>query len=150
MTLARLTNNLFPSVPSFTDKFFNRSLMDFRDFNFGGSDETLPAVNMKENDNELELEVAAPGMKKSDFRLNYENGRLIISSEKSDEKEEKDGERITRHEFRYSSFQRSFTIPQDIIHADKISAKYKDGILKVTLPKQEKVKAKPVKEIKVS
>lgn len=150
MTLARLTDNLFPSVPSFVDRFLGRDLMDWSNWNFAGTDSTLPAVNVKETDDNFEIEVAAPGMKKSDFKLNYDNGRLTISSEKSDEKVEKDGEKIARREFSYQSFQRSFPVPEDMVNADKISAKYNEGILHVTLPKQEAAKAKPAKEIKIS
>ncbi|WP_372948517.1 Hsp20/alpha crystallin family protein [Mariniphaga sp.] len=148
--MARLTNSMFPSIPSFTDRFFGGNLMDWNNWNFAGIDSTLPAVNVKESDSDFKIEVAAPGLKKSDFKLNYDKGRLTISSEKSDEKSEKNGKEVTRREFSYQSFQRSFTIPDDIVNADKISAKYKDGILHVTLPKREEAKVKTVKEIKVS
>jgi HSP20 family protein len=94
--------------------------------------------------------VAAPGMSKGDFKLNYDNGRLTISSEKKMENEEKDGDTITRREFSYQSFQRSFTVPETMVNADKISAKYDNGILHVTLPKREEVKPKPAKEIKIA
>jgi HSP20 family protein len=150
MALARLNDPMFPSVPSFVDSFLGGDLMDWSNWNFAGTDSTLPATNIKETDDNFEIEVAAPGMNKSDFKLNYDKGRLTISSEKSDEKEEKDGEKVTRREFRYQSFQRSFAVPDDVVNADKISAKYKDGILHVTLPKQEEAKAKPAKKIKVS
>jgi len=76
---------------------------------------------------------------------------LTISSEKQQEKEEKEGEKVTRREFSYESFQRSFTVPEEVVNADKISAKYENGILYVTLPKHEKAKKeKNVKEIKIS
>ena len=141
---------MFPSIPSFTDRFFGGDLMDWSNWNFAGADSTLPAINVKESDSDFKIEVAAPGLKKSDFKLNYDKGRLTISSEKSDEKEEKKGKEVTRREFSYQSFQRSFTIPDDVVNADKISAKYKDGILHVTLPKREEAKVKTAKEIKVS
>ncbi|HPI69658.1 MAG TPA: Hsp20/alpha crystallin family protein, partial [Bacteroidales bacterium] len=67
MTLARLSNNWFPSFPSLIDRFFEGDMMDWNTWNFAGSDSTLPAVNVKENDNEYMIEVAAPGMKKGDF-----------------------------------------------------------------------------------
>ncbi|HER08781.1 MAG TPA: Hsp20/alpha crystallin family protein [Bacteroides sp.] len=150
MTLARLSNNWFPSVPSMLDKFFEGDLMDWNTWNFAGTDSTLPAVNVKENDNEYKIEVAAPGLNKKDFKVNYDNGRLTISSEKKDEREEKDGNRITRREFSYQSFQRSFTVPEDAVDAEKIDAKYTDGILHLTLPKREEVKPRPAKQIKIS
>jgi HSP20 family protein len=147
MTLARLSNGLFPS---FLDRFFEGDLMDWNSSNYAGENSTLPAVNVKENDNEFQIHVAAPGLKKGDFKVNYDNGRLIISSEKNFEHEEKNGERITRKEFSYQSFQRSFSVPENVIKADKIGAKYEDGILHVTLPKREEIKPKPAKEIKIS
>lgn len=150
MTLARRSNNWLPSFPSLLDRFFEGDLMDWNNFNFAGENSTLPAVNVKENDNDFQIDVAAPGLKKGDFKLNYDNGRLTISSEKRDEHEEKDGGQVTRKEFSYQSFQRSFSIPENVVNADKISAKYEDGILHVKLPKRDEAKPKPAKEIKIS
>lgn len=150
MTLARLSNNLAPSFPSIIDKLFEGDLMDWNSSNFADSNSTLPAVNIRENADEYEIEVAAPGMKKDDFKLNYDNGRLTISSEREDKKEEKDGEKVTRREFSYQSFQRSFTITENVVDADKIKAKYENGILSIRLPKREEVKPKPLREIKIS
>jgi len=150
MTLARLSNNWFPSLPSLFDKFFEGDLMDWNSNNFAEFNSTLPAVNVKENENEYLIDVAAPGLNKNDFKVNYENGRLSISSEKKVEHEEKKGEKIARKEFSYQSFQRSFMVPETTVNADKISAKYEDGILHVSLPKKEEAKPKPVKEIKIS
>ncbi len=150
MKLTRFSNNLVPAFPSLIDRFFEGDLMDWHNFNFAGTNATLPAVNVKENDDEITIEVAAPGLKKEDFKLNYDNGQLTISSEKEEKYEEKDGERITRREFSYSSFQRSFSVPETIVNADKIVAKYNDGILRLTLPKREEVKPKPAKQIKIA
>ncbi len=149
MTLARLSNNWFPSFPSFFDKFLEGDLMDWNTSNFSSTNSTLPAVNVKESENDFTIEVAAPGLNKEDFKLSYENGRLTICSEKKNEKEEKDDEKVTRREFSYQSFQRSFTIAETIVDAEKISADYKDGILHITLPKREEVKPKPAKQIAI-
>ncbi|WP_346857354.1 Hsp20/alpha crystallin family protein [uncultured Draconibacterium sp.] len=145
-----LFNNDYTSLPSLLDKFFGGNLMDWNTRNYAGSNSTLPAVNVKENDNEFLIEVAAPGLEKNDFKLNYDNGRLTISSEKSENKEEKEGEVLTRKEFSYQSFQRTFTVPETVVNAEKISAKYNNGILHVTLPKREEIKPKPAKQIKIS
>lgn len=144
MTLARLSNNLFPSL---IDRFFEG---DLENWNFASENSTMPAVNVKENNNEFLIDVAAPGLKKDDFKVNYDNGRLTISSEKKEEHEEKDGEKVTRKEFSYQSFQRSFNVPENVVNTEKIGAKYVDGILHVTLPKREEAKPKPAKEIKIS
>lgn len=109
---------------------------------------TLPAVNIKENADEFFLEIAVPGMKKSDFNIDIDNKILSISSETKEE-HEKEEENYTRREFGYSSFKRTFTLP-DTIASDKINAQYKDGILTVHLPKREEAKEKPAKRISVS
>jgi HSP20 family protein len=150
MTLARLSNSWFPSFPSLFDNFFEGNLVDWNRSNFAGENSTLPAVNVKESENDFQLEVAAPGMKKDDFKINYDNGRLTISSEKEAEHEEKEGEKVTRKEFSYRSFRRSFNVSEQLVDTDKIGAKYKDGILHVTLPKREEAKPKPAKAIKIS
>ena len=147
MTLARLSDGLFPS---YLDRFFEGNLLNPLGSNFAGSNSTLPAVNVKENDNEYCIDVAAPGMSKEDFKVNYEHGSLMISSEKKAEHEEKDGENITRKEFSYQAFQRSFNVPENIVNADRIGAKYEDGILHIKLPKREEAKPKPAKTIKIS
>jgi HSP20 family protein len=149
MTLARLSNNWFPSVPSLFDRFFDSELMDWNRSNYSSTDTTLPAVNVMENDNEYTIEVAAPGLNKEDFKVDYDNGRLTISSERKNEKEEKEEGKITRREFSYQSFQRSFTISENAVDAEKIKANYKNGILHLTLPKREEVKPKPIKQIEI-
>jgi HSP20 family protein len=124
--------------------------MDWANGNFADINSTLPAVNVSENESDFRIEVAAPGMRKEDFKVSIENGRLVVTSERKDEiKDEKKGN-YSRHEFSYESFQRSFAIPQDVVNADKIEAKYNDGILHITLPKREEVKPKPAKEIQIS
>ncbi len=149
MTLAKLSNNWFPSFPSLVDRFFDGDLMDWNSSNYSGTDSTLPAVNVKENENEFLIDVAAPGLTKEDFTVNYDNGRLTISSEKKNEKEEKEGEKVTRREFRYQSFQRSFTVAGNVVDAEKIEAHYENGILHINLPKREEVKPKPTKQIEI-
>ena len=144
--LAKRSENYFPS---FFDRFLNNEMMDWNLSNFSSTNTSLPAVNVKENENEFVIEVAAPGMNKNDFNIKFHNNVLTISSEKKDEKEEKN-EKFTRKEFSYQSFQRSFTVAENAVESDKISAKYADGILLITLPKREEVKPKPMKEIKIS
>lgn len=146
MTLARRNEGY---SPSFIDRFFNNDLMDWGTSNFSSTNTSLPAVNVKETDDDYFIEVAAPGMSKKDFNVNFQNNVLTISSEKKDEKEEKD-DSYTRKEFSYQSFQRSFTVPGNDVDSDKISASYENGILKIKLPKREEVKPKPAREIKIS
>ena len=149
MTLMKRTQDYYPTFPSFFDKFFEGNLMDWNNWNYSSTDTTLPAVNVKEDKDSYTIEVAAPGMAKEDFKVDYENGRLTISSERKNESKEKDGN-YTRREFSYQSFQRSFTVPESIVNGEKIAASYKEGILHISLPKREEVKPKPAREIKIS
>lgn len=144
--LAKRSENYFPSI---FDRFFNNDLMDWNTSNFSSTNTSLPAVNVKETQDDFIIEVAAPGMTKKDFNISFHNNMLTISSEKKNQKEEKD-ENYTRREFAYQSFQRSFTVADNAVDSDKIGAKYEDGILRITLPKREEVKPKPLKEIKIS
>ena len=148
MTLARLSDNMFPTFPSFFNKFLEGDLMDWNSSNFAGNNMTMPAVNIRENKDEFLIDVAAPGMSKENFNVDYDNGRLTISSEKKEEKEKSD-EKYNRKEFSYMSFQRTFTIAENLVSGDKIEAKYENGILHISLPKREEVKPKPARKIKI-
>jgi HSP20 family protein len=108
---------------------------------------SLPAVNIIEADDHFDIQLATPGMKKSDFKIEVEEGVLIISSDthtKSNEAETS----FTRKEFGYHSFKRSFNIP-DTIYVDRISATYKEGILTVSLPKKEEALPQPKKLVSI-
>jgi HSP20 family protein len=144
--LAKRNENYFPS---FFDRFINNELMDWNSSNFSSTNTSLPAVNVKETNDDFLIEVAAPGMNKNDFNVSFNKNVLTISSEKKNEKNDKD-ENFTRREFSYQSFQRSFTVAQNAVNSDKISAKYNDGILVITLPKREEIKPQPAREIKIS
>ena len=111
----------------------------------------MPAVNVRESNDEFMIEVAVPGMKRDDFKVELDNNVLTISSSKEEKAEEKNraGE-YTRREFSYQAFQRSFSLPEAKVEGGKISAKYTDGILYVTVPKREEAKMKPVRQIAVS
>jgi HSP20 family protein len=127
-------------------------LMEDIDRNFiwgsAGSRQMMPAVNISENEDGFMLEMAAPGLKKSDFKINLDNNVLTISSEKQEEQE--DGKQnYSCKEFNFSSFSRSFTLPKSI-DFDKIKADYKDGILKVSLPKREDAKVALNRQIEIA
>jgi len=141
-------NRFFPEVPSFFDEFLNSDWFDYGHSNFPNRTGTLPAVNIKETDDSFELEVAAPGMKKDDFKVEVDNNMLTISSEKEVQNEEKENS-YTRKEFSYQSFYRSFNLPENKVDGNKITAKYTDGILHLMLPKREEAKIQPTKMIKV-
>jgi HSP20 family protein len=130
----------------------NTLLSDFFDGDrFFDSDwmrkQSVPAVNVKENETNFEIEVAAPGLTKKDFKLTAENGILTITSEKQEEREEKEKE-YTRREFSYRSFSRSFTLPENT-NEDEIKANYEDGILKLHVAKKVIGQPKHKKAIEV-
>lgn len=144
MTLARFSNNYMPSV---FDRLFDNNWMDWSDSDLSRK-ASMPAVNVKETENSYHLDVAAPGFKKEDFQLNFENGVLSVSGECKKEETQND-EKFTRCEFNYSSFKRSFNISEKVIDIDKISASYEAGILHVELPKREEIKPKPARTISI-
>lgn len=148
MTLMKRTENNWP-FPSLMDNLFSRDLMDWSTSNYSNTNTTIPAVNIKETDDDFQIEVAAPGMDKKDFKINLENNQLMISSERQSNVKEKD-ENYTRKEFSYQSFQRTFNLSDQMIDGDKISAKYCDGVLCIVLPKREEVKPKPARLIKIA
>ena len=98
----------------------------------------VPAVNIAETENDFQIELAAPGLKKEDFKINLDKNTLSVSTEKKDEKVE-EGKKISKREFSYNAFVRSFTLPETVDHS-KIDAEYVDGILKLTIAKKEEAK----------
>ncbi|MCX8019971.1 MAG: Hsp20/alpha crystallin family protein [Chitinophagaceae bacterium] len=118
------------------EKFFNTPLDEF--FNFGKVIQ-VPAVNVCETEKDYFITVAAPGMDKKDFTIEADDDLLTISARK-EEKEEVSG-RYNRREYNYSSWSRSFTLPENC-NVEQISAVYANGELKITIPKKE-VKASP-------
>lgn len=149
-SLVRTNGSLFPAIPSLLDDFFSKDWLDSSLANWRTSGATLPAVNVRETNDDFMIEVAAPGLKRDDFKVELDNNVLTISSQREDTLDEKDkGGNYTRCEFSYQAFQRSFSLPESKVEGDKISARYQDGILHVTIPKKEEAKLKPAKQIKV-
>jgi HSP20 family protein len=139
-------SKLSEGMPSVFDDFFkpwnewfdNRNLLS-RSMNF-------PAVNISEHKDEYQVTLAAPGLKKEDFNIDVEGNMMTISSKKEHSKEEKE-KKFTRREYSYSSFSRSFTLPEEI-NKEKIEAKYEDGVLHLSLPRKA-VKVTESKHISV-
>lgn len=137
--VTRRNQNWIPSI--FSDLFDdNFTLMPARQF-------ASPAVNIKETGKEFEIEVAAPGMTKEDFKIHVNNDEeLVIALEKKSEKEPKDAkdETYLRREFSYASYHQSFTLPENV-DIEAIGAKMQDGVLKIILPKKAEQKQIPAK-----
>jgi HSP20 family protein len=125
-------------MPSIFDDFFKPWNEWFDDSGLVNRVATMPAVNIKENGNEYDVSVAIPGLKKEDIKIDLEGNMLTISSEKEEKKEEKE-EKFTRKEYNYTSFSRSFTLPEDV-NQDKIDAHCEHGVLNIRLPRKEDVK----------
>jgi HSP20 family protein len=121
-----------------TEKFFDSDLLKNR---------ALPAVNVREAEKNYEIEVVAPGRSKKDFKISAEEGVLTISSE-IEEKQEQNEKDYTRREFSYSSFSRSFMLPENA-NEDDIKANYADGILKLEVAKKVISQPKVKKAIEV-
>jgi len=141
----RLSN--FPTLSTWLEDF---PLGDFptlfsSNFNSGIS---LPKVNIKEVADAFIVEMAVPGLKKSDFNIHLDKHVLSISAEIKEENKEEDAG-YTRREFGYSSFKRTFTLPETV-EDDNIKATYNEGILSIHLPKKEEAKHKPARTIDIS
>lgn len=134
-------NPMWNELPNMFDQVFN-------DWAGGSVQHHAPAVNVKEDKEAFRLEVAAPGYTKTDFNIQLDHNLLTISSERKHEAEEK-AEGYTRKEFSLKSFKRSFNLPENTIDADKINAKYENGILSIELPKREEEKAKAARAIEI-
>ncbi len=127
------------------DRFFGRDF--FGDLESISTDVFYPAMDVKETKDKFIVTAELPGMKKEDIHIKFQDGALILEAERKEEKEEKD-QNYHRRERHYGKFYRSFLLPTKI-QADKINAKYKDGVLTIELPKAEEAKPKEI-EVKVS
>ena len=146
----RANNNWMNDMPSLFDNRFSNDFFNWGLGNYSNTNTSLPAVNIRETGEAFEVEMAVPGMTKEDFRVELDNNMLTISSERKMKNEEKDGDRYTRREFSYQSFQRSFQLPKDVVDADKIEARYDNGLLHLVIPKKEEVKKRPPRTIQIS
>lgn len=139
-------------LPTISRRSYNPLLSNLFDddlfFRTKSNASSMPAVNIKENEKEFRLELAVPGIDKDNLKIEVNDDLLTISSEmKNETKDEKDG--YKRREFSYSSFCRSFYLPENT-KVEEIKASYKDGILDVEIPKVKEEKVSKIHEIKIS
>lgn len=142
-----IRRNGFLPTTSFFDDFLTKDLFDWSGWTNEGS--SVPRVNIIETGDDFRVEMAAPGMKKDDFHVELDHDMLTIHSEATNTSEEREGLNYTRKEFNYNAFKRSFYLP-NTVEAEKIKAKYQDGILSLLIPKKEEAKKKPIKTIAIS
>lgn len=131
MTLVRFKNDYTPAINSLFDNFFERPMSEF--FSDSALIRQVPAVNIKETETEYHVELAAPGLKKEDFKISLDKDVLSISVELSNENEEKHNG-YTRREFNFNSFKRSFNLPEKA-NKEEIKAGYEAGVLALVIPK---------------
>ncbi|SDL33148.1 heat shock protein Hsp20 [Salinimicrobium catena] len=139
--------------PFLNDPFFS-DLMDNRRWNrlFNGDEDEFdfsPAMNVKEMGKDIQVEMAAPGLSKDDFKITLDEGVLTVSAEK-EQKEEEEREGFLRKEFSYNSFSRSIRLPENVDENKDIQATYKDGVLRMMLHKKEGTETKKPKSIRVN
>ena len=149
MNLVKKNGNKFPVLSPMFDDFFGRELFNWGNNNYSSTRTTMPSVNIRETNDNYEVEVAAPGMDKADFKITLDDNLLTISSFKEQSNEETK-DRYTRREFSYQSFRRSFELPKEVVDEDKISARYENGLLHLSIPKKEEVKQKTPKLIEIA
>lgn len=149
MNLIKRNANQAGLPRTFFDDVFGRELFNWENKNFSTTSTTLPSVNIKETADNYEVEVAAPGLDKNDFKVTLDGNLLTISSEKQNH-HNLEQENFTRREFSYQSFQRSFELPKNVVDEEKISARYENGLLHLSIPKKEEAKQKPPRMIEIA
>jgi len=135
------------NTPSLFDEFFGSNF--WNDLYDRSGFKATTGVNVYEGKDNYEIEVAAPGLEKKDFCIDVKENVLTVSSEKKEQREEKEGNKVVLSEFNYSSFSRSFQLPEGI-DVNKISACHKNGVLKISLPKREEYKEQAPRMIEIS
>ena len=147
MTLVkRNSNNLFPS---FFDDFLSRDIFNWGNTDFFSPAKHSPAVNLKETDGHYQVDLAVPGLKKEDLKVQLDGNTLTISCEKPAETNDQEARYISR-EFYYGSFTRTFQLQKDVVDVDQIDAKLEEGVLTLRIPKTEKAKKQEPKLIAVA
>jgi len=134
------------NLPGIFDEFLSGNLLP--NFVEEGAWKSTPAVNIYENNEKFEIEIAAPGLEKEDFKIDLKDEYLTVFSERKDQKEEKEKGKVVRSEFRYTSFQRSFLLPHEI-DVTAINATHKNGVLTIELPKKVEYKNNLTRQIEI-
>ena len=150
MTILKRNGDVFSSIPSLWNDVITKDLFNWNQSNYSNTGTTIPAVNIKETPETFEVEMAAPGMTKDDFKIELDGNMLTITSEKDSQYEDNESEKYSRKEFSYQSFQRMFQLPKDVVDSEKINAKYENGVLHLLIPKREEVKQKARRTINIS
>lgn len=145
MSLVKFNSNRWPWNYGLSDFFDRDGGMDADFFNL---EKSVPAMNVKEHEDNFEIELASPGFDKSDFEITITDDILEVAAEKKAKQEEKEDD-YTRKEFNYRSFRRSVQLPKTVDDSKNIEATYRNGILKLQLMKKEEAKQKTKRKIEI-
>ena len=143
MTLVRRTNRDFDSL---LNNFMGGDFFMNQNGLYCGN-KSLPAVNIIENDDQYLIELAAAGLKKEDFNIEFNNGKLTVSAREAENNKDLS---YKQREFNYAGFSRTFVVPKQKVDDSGILANYENGVLSVQLPKREEVKPKPIRKVDVA
>jgi len=150
MSIIKRNNGFSTDMPALFNDFFSRDLWNWGLSNNSTTNTTIPAINIREDNDNFYVEVAAPGMTKDDFKVELDGTILTIRSEKENRQVQKEGEKYSRKEFSYQSFQRIFELPVHVVDTEHIEAKYENGLLHLVIPKKEEAKPRPPRMIRIS
>jgi HSP20 family protein len=146
MSLIKVRRKRFPWM---RDAFTNVLDTNFFNDDFFTEEDTFPAMNVKENDDNFEIELAVPGFAKKDIEVSLEEDTLHVCAKKQKEEVEENVEGYTRKEFSYNSFDRKLQLPASVDESTEAKATYKNGVLTLQLQKNGQVKEQVKKRIEI-
>ena len=149
MSIIKKNNGFSTDMPALFNDLFTRDLWNWGLSNNSVTNTTIPAINIREDNDNFYVEVAAPGMTKDDFKVELDGNTLTIRSEKENRQEQKEGEKYSTKEFSYQSFQKIFELPVHVVDSEHIEAKYENGLLHLVIPKKEEAKQRPPRTIQI-
>ncbi|MCU4166394.1 Hsp20/alpha crystallin family protein [Carboxylicivirga caseinilyticus] len=147
MKLVRKFNGQLPETNDWFNNFLGRDFFVEPDQYFGTRN-NQPKVNIRESEETYQIEVAAPGYQKDEFKVEIDNNILTISVERNNEPTD-ENIKYSHYEYKYGSFSRSFTLPKGKVQESKIEAQYNNGILTISIPKTEEAKPKPKRILEI-
>ncbi|QQX76177.1 MULTISPECIES: Hsp20/alpha crystallin family protein [Aequorivita] len=149
MALIKFNNRSFPWFNNELSSWIDSDLFDEELFS-NGNGKKIPAMNIKENKNDFEVELSVPGFQKKEIEIALENDQLIVSAEKSAKDIQENENGYTRKEFSYNAFERRMKLPESVDAKKDVKANYDNGILKLKLHKKEAAKIPPKKMIQIA
>lgn len=150
MLRIKANGRLADQFPLFFDDLFTGDVFRNSAANVSPTNTSIPAANIKETPESYEVELAAPGMQKADFKIQLDGQQLTITSEKQDQREDNDDSKYVNREFSYQSFSRTFTLSNDVVDTENIAARYENGVLRLLVPKKETAKQKAPRVIEIA